>query len=181
MADPPESNSSGLPAQVIAQLQGRVRRLFVRRLRDPVVAEDLTQEVFLKTVAYARDNTLQNPNAFIFTAAMNVLRDHVRRRRVSDQHLRATAAAAEESDDESNVGSVGFDAERVLLGREELRVVMDALDELGERTRTIFILHRVDRVRQREIAGMFGISVSAVEKHIVKATAHLGRRMSSHG
>ena len=32
---------------------------------------------------------------------------------------------------------------------------------------------RVERMRKRDIAEIFGISVSAVDKHLIRATAHL--------
>jgi len=41
------------------------------------------------------------------------------------------------------------------------------------RTRTIFILHRLEGRRYRDVAAQLGISVSAVEKHMVRAVQHL--------
>ena len=66
--------------------------------------------------------------------------------------------------------------ERVLLSQESLSEVMEALDELGERTRDIFLLCRLDKMKQRDIATVYGLTVSAVEKHIAKAGLHLTRR-----
>jgi RNA polymerase sigma-70 factor (ECF subfamily) len=63
--------------------------------------------------------------------------------------------------------------ERVLLAKSTLRQIEQALEELGERTRDIFLLSRTERVPHREIAERYGISVSAVEKHVVKAIAHI--------
>jgi len=48
---------------------------------------------------------------------------------------------------------------------------------LPERTRDIFILFRVEKMRQAEIAKRLGVSVSAVEKHVIRAAAHLARRL----
>jgi len=64
-----------------------------------------------------------------------------------------------------------IEPERVLAGKDELRSVLLALESLSERTRDIFIAYRVDGFRRREIAENFGISVSAVEKHLAKAMA----------
>jgi RNA polymerase sigma-70 factor (ECF subfamily) len=47
---------------------------------------------------------------------------------------------------------------------------------LPARTRDIFVLFRLDQLKQSEIAARMGISVSAVEKHVVRAVAHLARR-----
>ncbi len=66
--------------------------------------------------------------------------------------------------------------ERVLLGRDSLRDVLCTLDELGARTRDIFMSFRLERMKQREIAALYGVGVSTVEKHVMRATQHLTRR-----
>jgi RNA polymerase sigma-70 factor (ECF subfamily) len=68
--------------------------------------------------------------------------------------------------------------ERVLAGKDTLREFLEGLAALNERTRDIFILARIERMSQRDIAKLFGITVSAVEKHIMKALDHLGARLS---
>jgi RNA polymerase sigma-70 factor (ECF subfamily) len=70
-------------------------------------------------------------------------------------------------------GREEIDAERVLSGMEELDAAAAALLSLPERTRTIFLLRRLEGYSYRDIAGHLGISVSAVEKHLVKAIRHL--------
>jgi RNA polymerase sigma factor (sigma-70 family) len=65
--------------------------------------------------------------------------------------------------------------ERVLVVEQELSLVAGALNRMPERTRDVFLLIRVEGLKQAEIAEMLGISVSAVEKHFAKALAHLGR------
>ena len=66
--------------------------------------------------------------------------------------------------------------ERVLQGYESLSEVLSTLNELSERTRDIFILFRLENMKQRDIALAFGITVKAVEKHVLKAVTHLARR-----
>ena len=51
--------------------------------------------------------------------------------------------------------------------------MLRALDELGERTRDIFMMYRLEKMKHRDIAALYGITVSAVEKHIAKAGVHL--------
>ncbi len=61
------------------------------------------------------------------------------------------------------------DPERILAGRQALGEVRQVLDSLPERTRTIFVLYRLEGLSRRDIADAHGISVSAVEKHIATA------------
>jgi RNA polymerase sigma-70 factor (ECF subfamily) len=62
------------------------------------------------------------------------------------------------------------------VGKETIEDVLAALAELGERTRDVFILARLEHLQHKEIAELFGVSVSSVEKMIMKAMAHLGAR-----
>jgi RNA polymerase sigma factor (sigma-70 family) len=55
--------------------------------------------------------------------------------------------------------------------------VVNALREMPERTRTIFILFRLENMKQREIADMLGISVRTVEQHVIRASAWLRERL----
>ena len=61
----------------------------------------------------------------------------------------------------------------MLQGRQALATVLKALKQLPERTRTIFILFRLEGIRQREIADLLGVSVRTVELHVIKASVHL--------
>ncbi len=66
--------------------------------------------------------------------------------------------------------------ERVLQGRDEVTEVVRALGELKERTRDIYLLFRLEQMKHREIAVLYGISQSTVEKEIMRATLHLAMR-----
>lgn len=170
-------------SELLAELDKRYRaaliRFFSRRVADRAQAEDLTQEVFLKLVRYPKMEDLTATDAFIFKVALNVLRDQRRRKLV--RHADAHVCLP---DDSENQGVEALAAglieeiapDRVLLGREALLNVLAALDELSETTRNIFILHRLEKMKQREIAALFNLSVSAVEKHIVRAMVHLSKR-----
>ncbi len=69
-----------------------------------------------------------------------------------------------------------FEPERVLLGRGTLADVLRALDELGERTRSIYVLFRLENMKQKDIAELYGIAPSTVEKHVMKAMVFLAER-----
>jgi RNA polymerase sigma factor (sigma-70 family) len=134
---------------------------FTRRLRDPALAEDLTQDLFCRLAANpARDSA--NPEAYVFQIAANLVRDHYRRETVRGRYRRIAELADDREIDR-------IDAERTLSGRENVGRVAAVLNTLPERTRNIFILYRLEGMQRKPIADAFGISVSAVEKHIASA------------
>jgi len=75
------------------------------------------------------------------------------------------------------VGVEPIDPDRVLAGRQSLGQVAAALREAPERTRSIFILYRIEQMKKRDIAETYGISTSAVDKHLMKAMALLWARL----
>ncbi|WP_184718048.1 sigma-70 family RNA polymerase sigma factor [Caulobacter sp.] len=147
--------------------RGPLIAYFQRRVRSREEAEDLTQEVFLRLVRRPEGADLDNPEAFVFSAAVNLLRDRMRRDKTFRSHLNETEHRQERFE--------GISPERVLQDRQALQTVMRRLDELDERTRDAFILHRLEGWKHAEIARAFGVSVSSVEKYIIKALAHLMR------
>jgi RNA polymerase sigma factor (sigma-70 family) len=142
---------------------------FVRRIRNPAEAEDMTQEVLIKLMELSGD-TVASPSAYIFRIASNLVRDRHRRLQVRDA-WRADVAHREEATADY------IDPLRLLEGRETIGQVSRAIAELSQRSREILLLFRLERMRKREIADCFGISVSAVDKHLIKATALLTKRL----
>ncbi|WP_275428447.1 RNA polymerase sigma factor, partial [Enterobacter cloacae] len=56
--------------------------------------------------------------------------------------------------------------DEVIAARIRLERVQRLLKELSPRTSEIFMMHRAEGMKYREIAAQLGITVSAVEKHI---------------
>lgn len=158
--------------QLLAQLAQRYRfplnAFFARRVRSSSEAEDLTQEVFLRMVRRLGAGGFDNIEAFVFRTAVNLLRDRSRR---------GKTLASREVDFAQRIGEVDdLSPERVFDSRQSLRHVIDVLEELDERTRDAFILHRLEGMKHAQIAEVLGVSVSSVEKYIVKALSLLARR-----
>lgn len=139
---------------------------FLQRVRDRAEAEDLTQQVFVRLFATQAPERIADPAAFVFRIAANLVHDRSRSRVRPGEVVVLEDYLAELAEEE-------LTPERVLLGKESAADVLRALDELGERTRDMFILFRLEGLRQREIARLFGCSQSTVEKHIMRATVHL--------
>ena len=138
---------------------------FLRSVRDHAEAEDLTHDLITKLMQQDHSN-IARPEAYIFQMASNLLVDRARRQRVRAQHREMVAR----SDD---FGVDRLDPFRVASARAELSRLEDAIAALPDRTRTIFILYRIENLAQDKIAESFDISVSAVKKHVARAMATL--------
>lgn len=163
--DDPRAASRAV-AREAEPLRRALARFFHSRVSDPAEVDDLVQEVFTRIVARESPQPIERLTGYVFHTAASVLADRHRRRSAR----RAEAHVAFDPDRHSDLE---LDPQRILSGKQELRAAVAALLSLPERTRTIFILHRLEGRRYRDVADQLGISVSAVEKHMVKAIQHL--------
>ena len=177
LSEPVESRAEGVgDRNRIAELSLRygqaVRRFFSRRLRDGADVEDLTQEVFARLLKRAEIGDIANIEGYLFHTAANLLRERARKaaRRPGDE-------AAEFDADLTQTDEVSS-PERILLGREAYARMVEALQELPERTRTIFVLNRFEELTAAQIARRLGVSISTVEKDMMRAIAHLKARLA---
>jgi RNA polymerase sigma-70 factor (ECF subfamily) len=162
----------GSAVKAIGDLSMRFRpalmAFFLRRIHNFSEAEDLTQEVLLRISHKSDTLDTSRPDAYIFQIAANLLRDRARRANVRNAYLKATSLEEECIEER--------DPDRVLQGKQSLATVVSALREMPERTRTIFILFRLENLKQQEIAGMLGVSVRTVEQHVMRASLFLRER-----
>ena len=145
-------------------------RYFRRRVQSEAEVEDMVQDVFTRMVARDSGEPVDHMGGYVLKTASSVFTDWLRKRssHATGMHV--------EFDAELH-GEEQLDPERVLGGKEELNAATAALLGLPERTRTVFVLRRLEGQKFRDIATHLGISVSAVEKHMVRAIHHLSLEM----
>ncbi len=148
----------GLEAVFLENRMTLLRFLRARGAGD--AAEDFLQEVWIKASAGA-SGPIAEPLAYLYRTANNVMLD---RRRAEVRATRRDTAWSEMAGDTAPAQS-----ETQLIARERLAAVETVLAALGDRTDAIFRRYRLDGVSQRDVAAEFGISLSAVEKHLQKA------------
>ncbi len=169
MALPP--NSSKAFAEELSRRMGPpLHAYFRKRTANAHEAEDLMQEVFCRLSSRADEIELRNPEGYVFQIAANLLRDRARRHGIEAAGRRELAASSDGKFED-------ISPERVLLGKARLRQVQDALAELPERTRAVFVLQRFEEFTYKDIANRLGISTSLVEKLMMDAIKHLASRL----
>jgi RNA polymerase sigma factor (sigma-70 family) len=146
----------------------RVRSALMRRGRSTHEAEDLVQEAWVRLACYAQDQVVERPEAFLMRTALNLS---------IDRHRMQVNHGEEVLVEEVVLVDTSPDAEAVLLARERLARLSVCIGRLGEKTREIFLAYRVEELSYREIAERHGLTVSAVEKQVAKATLQLATWM----
>jgi RNA polymerase sigma-70 factor (ECF subfamily) len=178
----PAESAAKRNAQLLAELDARFRAplmaFFLRRVGNRTDAEDLTQETFERLLRAENFDAAGHVTGYVFRVAVNLLRDR-HRSAVYRRHVPFSAFEPELLERISAELLEDREPERVLLGREGLIEVLRCLDELGERTKTVFILYRLEGMKQREIAELLGMGLSTVEKHCMLAMTLLIARFGT--
>jgi RNA polymerase sigma factor (sigma-70 family) len=163
-ADGESARTSSLERLYRAQAPS-LARYFRRHLRGSDDVPDLVQETFAR-LARARTEHPQRPVAYLRRIARNLLIDRARRRDSGLSHFHL------EMGDHLGL-STAPEQERALEADDVLRLYRRALDQLPPKTRTAFLLHRIDDLSYKEIAAEMAISIPTVQYHVARALMHI--------
>jgi len=162
--------------QRIALEHGPALRRFVgARLSAHPDHEDVVQETFLR-VARQEDveeklsRSLDSVRSYLFSIATNVIRDSYRKAATRRKHDDLTR-------DRARARGLESSAEEVVSAQEQLGIVKAAIMRLSPECRDAFVLNRFEGLSYREVADTMNVSVSMVEKHIMRALAEIRRRV----
>lgn len=147
---------------------GRVYGLCLRMCGNRSLAEELTQEAFVR--AWQKLPSFRGESAFstwMHRLTVNVVLGH--QRSAGRRQARETAAGEEWYSDGST-------------SRERLGVAMDlerAISRLPERARTVFVLHDVEGYKHSEISQVAGMAVGTSKAQLSRARHLLRKALAS--
>jgi RNA polymerase sigma-70 factor (ECF subfamily) len=148
----------------------RVLMQFLSRSgRSKSDAEDICQDVYMRVCATAAEELPRNPRALVFTVARNLLINRVK-------HEQVVSIEAVENLEGLNVAIDEPPPDRVVIAREELRLLQAALGKLPERIRNAVVMHKIDGLSTAEIALRTGASERTVQRDLgegVRALAEI--------
>jgi len=137
-----------------------VLKRIARRTGGGADAEDLLHSAYVRLEQYSATNAVANPAAFLVRTAVNIGIDNYRHDRRIYGETRRPLPDREDT---------AAPADEVVAAKELLSRVVSGINRLPDRTREIFLMHRIDKLEYSEIAGRLGISESAIEKQMAKA------------
>lgn len=135
-----------------------------RQVNDRDTAADLAQESYARVLAVQHSGRdILDGRALLYRTARNLL---------VDQHRRAVVRRHDDLDAmpeaERPAAPQYLQPEDALVSQQMLRAYVGAIECLPPRCREAFVLHVFDELTHAQIARRMGISVSMVEKHVVR-------------
>ena len=148
-----------------------VHALVWRKIGDFHIAEDITQETFLK--AYQKLSTLKEPQRFsgwLYVIATNCCKAWLRKKRLLTQPLENTRS--EQLEKSTYSGYIIAENERTAAATRR-EVVKQLLAKLQESERTVITLYYLGEMTYEEISEFLGVSVSAIKNRLYRARQRL--------
>ena len=141
----------------------------LRRVRSPEDAEDILQDVFYQLVtSYSVTEPIEKLTSWLFTVARNKIIDWYRKRRPASS-LSQTIANPDGEHDASlplNLEDILFDPaespDQAYARSVVWTKLADALDELPDNQRQVFVMHELEGKSFKEIAELTGEPVNTL-------------------
>ena len=156
---------------LVRKYQRSVHALAWRKIGDFHIAEDITQETFLKV--YQRLSTLKEPHSFaswLYVIAANCCKAWLRKKRLWTQPLETGSGA--EMEKATYSGYVSAENART-TAEAQREVVKKLLAKLQESERTVITLYYLGGMTYEEISKFLGVSVAAIKNRLYRARNRL--------
>ena len=149
----------------------RLRRRLRARVGCSEEANDLVHDAFARLLGARPAEQLREPAAFLNRIVRNLLID--RSRRISARPPQVSI------DFEPNLAMVPPDQGETIELEQMRERYRKAVEALPQRTREVFLLHRIEGHSYKDIAAHLDISVRTVEWHIAQAIVRIARGLDA--
>jgi len=153
-------------AQKILPLELILMQFLQQNWRNKSDIDDLCQDVYVRVYEAARTQIPEKTKPFLLATARNLLIDRFRQERIIPidvvEDLESVNSLVEEPE-----------PDRVVMARQELRLLQIALDRLPKRCREAVIMRKIEGLSRREIALRMGITEDTVKRHLADGVCAL--------
>ena len=156
---------------LVRKYQKQVHALVWRKIGDFHIAEDITQDTFLK--AYQKLTTLKDPQSFagwLYVIATNHCKTWLRKKRLQTQPLETTSNTELEK---ATYSEYVVDENEQTAAEVHREIVKQLLAKLQDSERTVITLYYLGEMTYEEISKFLGVSVSTIKNRLYRARQHL--------
>jgi RNA polymerase sigma factor (sigma-70 family) len=168
-------------SETFVREQARLRNFIRRRVPDRADAEDILQDVFYELVeAYRLVKPIEQVGAWMFRVARNRITDLFRKKKPEAlQNQQVGAADGERLMLEDLLPSPDAGPDAAYARNVLCEAIDDALDELPDEQRDVFVAHEIEGRSFKEIAAETGLSMNTLLSRKHYAVMHLRERLQN--
>ncbi|MDO8589206.1 MAG: sigma-70 family RNA polymerase sigma factor [Armatimonadota bacterium] len=167
--------------QLFNRYQKRVYNIVYGMIGNENDAAELAQDVFVRV--FDSIATLRAEEAFftwVRTVAINVCRDHVRRRVPFRVESLDEKMSYDGEDIIREIADPAVGPERLSEQKETERAVHRAIDSLSGEHRTVVVLHHLEGMDVQDIAKALGCPTGTVKSRLARAREELRRKLAGY-
>jgi RNA polymerase sigma-70 factor (ECF subfamily) len=171
-------------AELVTRHQRRASRIAFHYLRDAADADEAVQDAFVKAYTHLATFREELPFEVWFTRILiNGCLDRLKQRRRREKWIAPPLVDANgvERDPAEYLPSRGPSPEDQVLAEERRQQLTEALAQLPERQRLVFMLSHFEGRSSREVSGMTGLNESTVRVHLFRAIRRLRVLLAGRG
>jgi RNA polymerase sigma factor (sigma-70 family) len=170
------SDVEGEIAATVRREHSRLGNFIRHRVRDPTDAEDILQDVFQEFVEACRlPAPIEQVSGWLFRVARNRIVDRFRKKR--EQPLGGFDDDDPELQLDLALPAPGGGPEAEYARSALLAALQDALDELPENQREVFMAHELEGIGFKEMAARSGVGMNTLLARKRYAVLHLRARL----
>ena len=134
-------------------------------------AKNFTQEAFIRLWNNCREISISKARSFVFTTAKRLFLDDIAHQKVKLKFQDRTKAKMEKAEN----------ADDLVREKEFKEALEEAISDLPEKQRTVFLMNRIDKMKYADIAETLDVSVKTVEKHVSQSLMKIREALKEFG
>ncbi len=158
-------------AELVERYQRAVQALIWRKIGDFHIAEEITQDIFLK--AYNELESLKKPQSFASWLYVIASRRCVAWHRKKRLPLAPLDETSNEQDEDATYSQFVVNENQRVFEEEQRDVVKKLLAKLPESERTVITLHYFSEMSSSEIGAFLGVSANTIRSRLRRALQRL--------
>ncbi|PUZ29864.1 RNA polymerase subunit sigma-24 [Chitinophaga parva] len=164
----------------VQQERKRLLQFIRKRVKNVADAEDILQDVFYQFTEYLRLGAqVDSITSWLFAVTRNRITDWFRKKRESTFSDHVKEKDGEESFFlEELLADAGTGADGPMLRKLLLESIMEAIEELPEEQRTVFLQHEVEGKSFKQMSADTGVSVNTLLSRKRYAVLYLRQRLA---
>jgi len=130
-------------------------------------ANDIVQDTFTKAISFQNEQPIENKRAFLYRLAKNIIIDESRKNK----------GFYEIPYEDNKLTTKAQEPEELVIEENRQQVLMKEIKKLPLKRKEAFVLHVIEGHTREEISKIMNISITAVAKHISRATLELKEKI----